>query len=579
MTNSIGRVACATIVSFFLALPHSGCSQRASEPQASTAARVASKPATTGDVGTEWQEAAPTSSSPGNAEPTAATPGAREEIRVDSLVQLAAGTTKGKVVSAVHSESTRPKFDPEAENGKYFEGWKKPRVAIVISGRQDGYLEPCGCAGLDRQIGGMSRRHSLIKQLEARGWPVAAIDLGGEVRRFGKQAEIQFAILADAFKQMGYGAVGFGPSDLRLSAGEIVAAAAGADPKDSIFVSANVDLFGLTPKTRILEVGGLRIGVTSVLGKEEQAQVNNAEVTINDAASALGSAVKELKDCDVRILLAHATPDEAKQLAKQFPSFNLVVAAGDIPHMEPEKIAGKSARLIEVPPKGGYVTVVGFYDNPRPSLRFQRVALDSRFPDSPEMKALMTTYQHQLEQLGWDGLGLRTAMHPKADKGDKLAGQFASAASCKECHPTAWGIWSKTKHAHATETLTKLDPPRQYDAECISCHSTGWNPGEFFPYATGFESLEKTPQLAGNSCENCHGPCAAHVAAEKGRNSAKKTAEREAIKLTVAFARENVCMKCHDHDNSPEFTEKDKETGKDNFDVKYWPKVEHKGKR
>jgi len=170
-------------------------------------------------------------------------------------------------------------------------------------------------------------------------------------------------------------------------------------------------------------------------------------------------------------------------------------------------------------------------------------------------------------------------MHPKADKGDKLAGQFASAASCKECHPTAWGIWSKTKHAHATETLTKLDPPRQYDAECISCHSTGWNSGEFFPYATGFESLEKTPQLAGNSCENCHGPGAAHVAAEKGRNSAKKTAEREAIKLTVAFARENVCMKCHDHDNSPEFTEKDKETGKDNFDVKYWPKIEHKGKR
>src|SRR6478735_1503032 len=104
MTNSIGRVACATIVSFLLALSHGGCSQRAGEPQAGTTATVASKPATTGDTGTEWQEAAPTSSSPG--EPTAATQGAREGTRVDSLVQLAGGTTKGKVVSAVHSEST-----------------------------------------------------------------------------------------------------------------------------------------------------------------------------------------------------------------------------------------------------------------------------------------------------------------------------------------------------------------------------------------------------------------------------------------------------------------------------------------
>jgi hypothetical protein len=512
-------------------------------------------------------------------QPAVASNDAHPPQAVDSIVRLASAADESRVVAAAHNEPARPKFDPIAENGKYFEGWKKPKLALVISGHQDGYLEPCGCAGLDRQIGGMSRRHSLIRELEGQGWPVAAIDLGGQVRRFGKQAEIQFAISADALKQMGYAAVGFGPSDLRLSAGEIVAAVAGADPKDSIFVSANVDLFGLTPKSRIVEAGGIKLGITAVIGKEFQQQINNAEVVIQDAAQGLTALGDELKNCDVRILLAHATIDEAKALAKQFPLYDLVVASGDIPRSEPEKIPGTTNRLIEVPPKAGYVTVVGFYDTPKPSMRFQRVALDSRFPDSPQMKQLMATYQRQLEQLGWAGLGLRSITHPRAQKGDKLAGQFASAASCKECHPTAWGIWSKTKHAQATETLVKLDPPRQFDAECISCHATGWNPGEFFPYASGFESLDKTPQLAGNSCENCHGPGAAHVAAEKGRNSAKKTAEREAIKLTVAFARENVCTKCHDHDNSPEFAEKDKATGKDNFDVKYWPKVEHKGKR
>jgi hypothetical protein len=471
-----------------------------------------------------------------------------------------------------------PKFDPIAENGKYFEGWPKPKLALVISGRQDGYLEPCGCAGLENQKGGLSRRYTFIKQLRARGWPVAAVDVGGLVRRFGKQAEIQFGIAADALKTMGYGAVGFGPADLRLSAGEIVAAVAAANPADTIFVSANVSLFGLTPKVRIIEAGGMKLGITAILGKEYQQQVNNSEVEIEPADVALRAVMGELKGCDVRILLANATTDEAKALAKQFPTFDLVVEAGgaDVPLEQPEKIAGTKARLIEVANKAQYVIVAGFYDDPKQPMRmrFQRVALDSRFGDSAEMKQFMTTYQQQLQALGWKDLGLKRVPHPRSKKGDKLAGQFASAASCKECHQAEWDIWSKSKHAQATESLAKLDPPRLYDPECISCHSTGWNPGEFSPYASGFDSLQKTPELAGNSCDNCHGPGAAHVAAEKGRNPSKRDAEREALKLTVAFARDNVCAKCHDHDNSPNFTGKDKQ-GRENFDTIYWPQVEH----
>jgi hypothetical protein len=501
------------------------------------------------------------------------------ETAVDEPSNVA---TDGGVRQVAHTEAAsgrydkvdKPKFDPVEINGKYFEGWPKPKLALVISGRQDGYLEPCGCAGLDQQKGGISRHHSLIRQLEAGGWPVAAVDVGGLVRRFGRQSEIKFAISAEALKKMGYSAVGFGPDDLRLSAGEIVAAVVGANPKDSIFVSANVSLFDLTPKTRIVEAGGLKLGITSVLGDAYQQQVNNPEVVMQPAAGALAKVVGQLRDCDVRILLAHATVDETKALAKRFPQFDVVVTSDgrDVPPQQPEKIEGSKARLIEIAPKAMYVIVAGFYDDPNEPVRYQRVALDSRFPESAEMKALMTTYQDQLRELGWKDLGLKTAPHPRARPGDKLSGQFAGAASCKECHPTTFGIWSKTPHARATETLAKLDPPRQYDAECISCHSLGWNPQEFYSYTGGFDSLEKTPLLAGNQCENCHGPAAAHVAAEQGRNRAKKEAEREALKLTAGFALENVCIKCHDHDNSPEFNAK-------SFESHYWPKIEHKGKR
>jgi hypothetical protein len=157
-----------------------------------------------------------------------------------------------------HSASAPPREE-------YFVGWARPKLALVISGRQDGYLEPCGCAGLENQKGGLNRRHALFKELAQKGWPLAAVDVGGQVRRFGTQAEVQFTLVADALKQLGYCAIGFGPSDLRLPAGHIVSAVAGADPADTVFVSANVSLFDLTPKVRVIEAGGMTLGITSVL--------------------------------------------------------------------------------------------------------------------------------------------------------------------------------------------------------------------------------------------------------------------------------------------------------------------------
>ena len=86
---------------------------------------------------------------------------------------------------------------------------------MVFSGLQQGYLEPCGCAGLENQKGGISRRHSLFKELEAKGWPLAAFDVGGQIRRYGRQAEIQLGIAVEALRTMKYEAVTFGSGELR----------------------------------------------------------------------------------------------------------------------------------------------------------------------------------------------------------------------------------------------------------------------------------------------------------------------------------------------------------------------------
>ena len=84
--------------------------------------------------------------------------------------------------------------------------------------------------------------------------------------------------------------------------------------------------------------------------------------------------------------------------------------------------------------------------------------------------------------------------------------------------------------------------------------------------------MDKTPQLAHQGCENCHGPAAAHTAVERGDVRAS-AAEQERLRAELVLSidtpagREKVinnCLECHDLDNSPKF----------DFD-EYWPAVEH----
>lgn len=466
-------------------------------------------------------------------------------------------------------------FDPIKVNGPIFKDWSPPKLAIVITGEQLGYIEPCGCAGLENQKGGLSRRHTLLKELKEKGWPILPVDLGGVINRFGKQAELKFQNAVDALKLMDYAAVGWGPTDLRLPAGELISAVTDTDAPPSRFVSANVALFGfeagLTPRFRVVEAGGKKIGITGALGDAQQKQVNNADVTFAPAEKSLEEVLPQFADkCDLRILLSYAEPEESAKLAKRFPQFQIVVTAGgaDEPPNEPRKVEGTDTLLIELGHKGMFAVVLGLYDDPQKPVRYQRVALDSRFGDSPQMRQVMVNYQHQLTELGWDGLGLRPKPHARATASGDPLGQFVGSAECGKCHQKAFDVWTNTPHAHATDSLVNAKPPRQFDPECVSCHVTGWNPQQFFPYESGFLSLAKTPHLAGNGCENCHGPGAAHVTAE---NAAGDAANRDKLRALMRVSKgtslDNACTVCHDLDNSPKF----------DFNT-WWPQVEHKGK-
>ncbi len=472
--------------------------------------------------------------------------------------------------------------DAVQRNGPIFENWPKPELAIVISGELDGYLEPCGCAGLENQKGGLKRRQTFLQQLEADGWPVVSLDMGGQIHRLGPQSEIKYRYALKALDKLDYSAVGLGARELQLDANYLTYVLSNFDPATNPVVSANVAVIdfsiGLTSRYRVVEAGGKKIGVTSVLGKKHLASLQNAtDIHWTEPATALSEVLPKLKSekCDFLVLLVHADPDEATALAKQFPEFRIVATTGgaDEPPLDANSVEGLRTQLIEVGHRGMYVVVLGIYDDPQQPFRYQKVPLDHRFEDSKEMQAELIAYQDELRDLGFDGLGITEMAHP--------TDRFVGSETCAECHSEAAEVFEETGHAHATETLVNLEPPRHFDPECLSCHVTGWNPQEYFPYVSGFMGLSKTPHLLGNGCENCHGPGAAHVAAEQGDeevSDAEIERRRATMRISLVENEGNKegqklgvvvdnCLQCHDLDNSPEFDFQE-----------YWPEVEHYGK-
>ena len=470
--------------------------------------------------------------------------------------------------------------------------WKKPDVTLFISGRQHGYIEPCGCITLARQKGGMMRRHRVQKILQGRGWDLIPIDAGNQVRRFGQQPLLKLNKTYEGLcKVMKYDAIGLGPDDLKLPSLDLVQTMDNVYNGNNIpFMCANVEVLdeSLTQKFVIVKRAGKKIGVTMVVGNEYLEDLSKRDgLIVQKAEAGLTKAVQKMHAaaCDAKVLIAFTNMESSRKLAKAFPGFDLLVTAGGAgdPTFQPEIVQGNnhSTPMIQVGVKGMYVGLVGLnFEGGKAKVKYERVALEHQFKDTEEVKQVFLSYQNELKRL-WKA-GALTDIKPR----DHPSGnQFVGSASCADCHDEEFEIWADGiegdggPHEKATRDLAqnpnddRVWVQRHYDPECMSCHATGWNPQKFYPYKSGLIDMEKQDHLLGNGCENCHGPGSAHVAMEELASKqqvdeAKLAKLRKQMHLTLRDARANACKECHDLDNSPDFL---KEGG---FD-KYWPKIKH----
>ncbi|MGB7343668.1 MAG: multiheme c-type cytochrome [Pirellulaceae bacterium] len=519
---------------------------------------MAENPSDGKDVG---QPVLPTESSNSPSEPMAINAPSTSTPRNESIGGLKRITDDG--AAAIPAEFAAEDYST----------WAAPDVTLFVTGQQNGYIEPCGCTGLEKQKGGVARRYTFIKQLKAQGWDLFLVDAGNQVRRVGRQASMKLSWSTEALKKMGYESVGFGPDDLRLPATDLLQLAASDNPSDAMYISGNVVLYDASyiPAFKVVKRGVHQIGITNILDPESLGVGVRTEADINPVIDSAKKALDGMNEQNAtfKVLTFYGEEKAAVELAKAVPGYDLLVAAGGFgePTYQPQSIDGLKTKMILAGNKAMYAGLVGLYENQ--PMKYARVPLTHEFADAPEMRTVMKDYQEHLQQVGFKELGLEPIPHPSGEK-------FVGTATCAQCHEDAFDVWSGSAHAEATESIVsppedRGDVPRHFDPECISCHVTGWNPQGYYPYASGYETLEGSKHLHGNGCENCHGPGANHATAERddsGVSDEDKARLRKSMQLPLERAKEH-CMKCHDLDNSPAFHEPDA------FEGIYWPEVEH----
>ena len=262
------------------------------------------------------------------------------------------------------SEET-PTFPPAEDLVK---DWQKPDIALFISGRLHGYIEPCGCTGLDKQKGGLLRRRTCQKILQNRGWDLVSIDAGNQIRRVSQQAKLKLRTTYEALcKTMDYSAVGLGVDDLKLPPIDIYQIMADSIGGESPFVCANVRVFddSLAKPYTIVEKNGKKIGITMAVGEEHLDVLRrNDGLEVQTVSQGLTAVARPMlaEKCDLNVLLLQTDPETCRKIAAKFPIFDILITSGGAgdPTLQPVIVTtGKhTTQIIQVGVKGMYAGIV-----------------------------------------------------------------------------------------------------------------------------------------------------------------------------------------------------------------------------
>ncbi len=487
-------------------------------------------------------------------------------------------------------------------------------LCLILTGQMYGYLQPCGCSR--PQLGGLERRHELMNRLAAHGYPLSAGDLGdlSPKEQANPQNRWKFETAIKSLKAMSYAGMTLGPAELAMRHDTafdlaqnyqppIILAANLLDPETQFpdmfkpwvtddprrtedYVSIlgkltgmhAVPALGLNASLSTVTITGRpRVGYVGLVGESviQDCIKKNYDVKFSKPVEALKQLLPSFMAAgpEVRVLLFQGTADEAAALLKSHPKvFHVVLCRNDasdgVAPLLPIKDESGSL-IIMVGHKGRALGVVAYRRAKPLEYRLEELIEELELPDNKTnpSREIMKEYVWGVYRNNYLK-DVNRISHPVQLDPELKDAQFAGSGKCKECHPQAHGQWSASNHSHAWENLIKYGRPiaevpqkdsaakligRQYDPDCVKCHVTG------FGYKGGFEDDIKTPHLAGNGCENCHGPGSLHAGQPSNPTFRKSVRLSMEEKDKVA----QMCMRCHDLDNDP------------HFDIGKWEKIKH----
>jgi len=544
-----------------------------------------------------------------------------------------------------------PEADPPALTVgglKLFADWPKdqaPEAVLLLSGQTYGYLSPCGCS--QPQKGGLERRYNLVAQMKSRGGPVIGLDLGDVAPPKGihQQNLLKYRTAMAALNEMGYAAIGLGEYDFSTQLFDLLSSYTLNNPNKPPFVLAG-NLLGVArdntgkvtkaftreeffpggdAKDRpmidshevIVRPNLPAVGVVGVIGSntadrivalDKQFDFARDEKGIARSAPVIKAALAKIAahpaKPELRVLLYVGKLEEAREAAKAFPEFQIILCQSDDsePPNFPVATDDGKTQIVQVGHKGQSVGVMGVFRTAAGfSLKYQLVTLTEEFltPEGDEAEKnhpvlkLLEGYTKTVKEQNLLALyAAKQTQHASHVAHPAANLRYIGAEACAKCHAAEYAVWSKSKHSHAYEALEKYakrPSNRQFDGECLVCHTTGME------FQTGFTDLTKTPNLKNNGCENCHGPGSGHAAnpndkallaslskqwktkptdrlpspetmlaiaklPKQDRGKIKLTADQTAVIDNVY----SLCTKCHDTENDPK------------FDIyEYMPKVYH----
>jgi hypothetical protein len=457
-------------------------------------------------------------------------------------------------------------------------------VLIVISGREQGLMIPCGCTYPQR--GGLPRRAALLEEWRAVAKASAVISVGDTLGPgIPAQNDQKADLFRAALESMGYAAQLLSADDLSLSP----LASALSTPRGVGLLTPrpplNVKLSDhgcLAASARVQPmirwtVGELPARAVSLVDFSLEKALVESAGGVADAVVAPGEALKALKkEPGLLVIAANVMREDLGPiLSEASDKADLVIivdVAGEIASRAGAKNRsmtrplvvtfdeqGKEVAVVALTKgESGPATDKGKSEKNVWTASWSVVPLDPPY-DEGESKARESVERlFAVYRAGVRDAGLLEKFEGVADAGPSYVGEKA----CASCHQAIRESWAKTSHAHAFAALETETADSFGDPECVGCHTVGWSRDSrrhWLRTSSGFHTKVSTPDRINVQCESCHGPGSAHVA---------DTKQRLAMASKGDPGVRAVCAACHDVENSNGFNA----TG--GFS-KYLPEVDH----